>query len=222
MEDQHPSIRIACEGTLTVELDELAEMQHYKDLTEQAYIKGKTSILELGFSFPIFIWEDNGIKWIIDAHQRKRILTKMRDEEGFTIPPLPAVRIQAANKTEAKKKILAQESQYGDITQEGLYEFINEEDSLLDAVDLSGFVDINEFALEYGTPEENVTEDEAPEISPEPAKSELGKVYQLGRHRLYCGDSTIKENVVKLLGEAIQQNTMQDMSTDVSTKHALS
>lgn len=40
------------------------------------------------------------------------------------------------------------------------------------------------------TTEENVVEDEAPEVSSEPAVSELGKVYQLGRHRIMCGDAT--------------------------------
>ena len=35
-----------------------------------------------------------------------------------------------------------------------------------------------------------VEEDEAPEVSSEPAVSKLGEVYQLGRHRVMCGDST--------------------------------
>ena len=45
-----------------------------------------------------------------------------------------------------------------------------------------------------------VEEDEAPEVNEsEPAKSELGKVYQLGNHRLMCGDSTDKKDVEKLM-----------------------
>lgn len=35
-----------------------------------------------------------------------------------------------------------------------------------------------------------VEEDEAPEVSSEPPVSQLGVVYQLGRHRVMCGDST--------------------------------
>ena len=35
-----------------------------------------------------------------------------------------------------------------------------------------------------------VEEDEPPEVSSEPAISKLGEIYQLGRHRLMCGDST--------------------------------
>lgn len=46
-----------------------------------------------------------------------------------------------------------------------------------------------------------VQEDEAPEVDEsEPAKSELGKVYQLGNHRLMCGDSTDEKNILVLLG----------------------
>jgi DNA modification methylase len=44
-----------------------------------------------------------------------------------------------------------------------------------------------------------VEEDEAPEVSDEPAISKIGEVYQLGRHRLMCGDSTKIEDVEKLM-----------------------
>lgn len=44
-----------------------------------------------------------------------------------------------------------------------------------------------------------VEEDEAPEVSQEPPKSELGKVYELGRHRVMCGDSTDKASVELLM-----------------------
>lgn len=48
--------------------------------------------------------------------------------------------------------------------------------------------------------EEEVVEDEAPEVDEsEPAKSELNKVYQLGNHRLMCGDSTDAGSVAILM-----------------------
>ena len=47
---------------------------------------------------------------------------------------------------------------------------------------------------------EEVVEDEAPEVDEsEPAKSELGKVYQLGEHRLMCDDSTDAGSVAILM-----------------------
>ena len=46
---------------------------------------------------------------------------------------------------------------------------------------------------------QDVVEDEIPEqVEP---KSKLGDVWKLGRHRLMCGDSTDKHNVLKLLGQ---------------------
>lgn len=47
--------------------------------------------------------------------------------------------------------------------------------------------------------ETEVEEDEAPEVSDEPPVSKLGEVYQLGRHRVMCGDSTDGLNLTQLL-----------------------
>lgn len=48
--------------------------------------------------------------------------------------------------------------------------------------------------------EQEIQEDEAPEVNEsEPADSELGKVYQLGQHRLMCGDSTDAGSVAILM-----------------------
>jgi len=69
---------------------------------------------------------------------------------------------------------------------------------------LSTQYDIDEL-LEWGFDEKElkiekeVEEDEVPEVSDEPAVSKLGEVYQLGRHRLMCGDSTKIEDVEKLM-----------------------
>ena len=47
--------------------------------------------------------------------------------------------------------------------------------------------------------EPEIEEDEAPEVSSEPPKSKLGEIYQLGRHRVMCGDSTDTEALNTLL-----------------------
>lgn len=46
--------------------------------------------------------------------------------------------------------------------------------------------------------EDDVIEDEVPEVTENPI-SKLGEVYQLGRHRIMCGDSTKIEDVEKLM-----------------------
>jgi len=70
--------------------------------------------------------------------------------------------------------------------------------------ELSTQYDVDEL-LEWGFSEKDlkieteIEEDEAPEVSSEPAISKLGEVYQLGRHRLMCGDATKIEDVEKLM-----------------------
>lgn len=47
--------------------------------------------------------------------------------------------------------------------------------------------------------DDEVIEDEVPEVSTEEPKSKLGEIYQLGRHRVMCGDSTKIEDVERLM-----------------------
>lgn len=47
--------------------------------------------------------------------------------------------------------------------------------------------------------DDEVVEDEVPEVSQEEPKSKAGEIYQLGRHRIMCGDSTKIEDVERLM-----------------------
>lgn len=49
--------------------------------------------------------------------------------------------------------------------------------------------------------DEEIEEDEAPEVSSEPPVSQLGSIYQLGDHRILCGDATDQDAINKLFGE---------------------
>jgi len=125
MEDM--TIKIACQGYTTVPLEELTDLQgNLKDLTEENYVKLRNSMTQYGFSFPVFMWIDtDGTKYIVDAHQRLRTLRKMQ-QEGWTIPPLPADIIHAENRKQAKAKLLLLNSKFGTITREGFDEFVSE------------------------------------------------------------------------------------------------
>lgn len=197
------TVKITCQGAVLVNIDDLNELQEgttpdgekwsLKDLTDENYLKLRQSIFEHGFSFPIFFWSDEtGKKWILDAHQRMRVLKKMR-EEGFIIPLLPADPIQADNKEHAKKKLLLLNSPYGKMTQEGFDTFVSDI-NLEDISDMLVLPDVM-----YGDPEPETQEDTPPAIDEQNTYSELGKMYQLGRHRLMCGDATKIEDVEKLM-----------------------
>lgn len=68
-------------------------------------------------------------------------------------------------------------------------------------LDFSGFdIDwgIDEFDIEQKVAEED--DFDVDSAIPEEPKSKLGDIYQLGNHRLMCGDSTNKDDVEKLMG----------------------
>lgn len=64
-------------------------------------------------------------------------------------------------------------------------------------------IDLSAFDFDWGLtaddPEE-IVEDEAPEVSDEAPTAKRGDVWQLGRHRLMCGDSTSMDDVQTLTG----------------------
>lgn len=62
-------------------------------------------------------------------------------------------------------------------------------------IDLLG---IQGFVLEPADKEAGCEEDEVPQDPP--ARTKLGDLYQLGEHRLLCGDSTKREDVERLMG----------------------
>lgn len=123
------TISIACETKDTMKLDEMTVLQgNLKVRDDSDYEKIKTSILKFKFSFPFFIWHDEKDKknYLVDGTGRYQTLCKMQ-KEGFFIPDLPIVFIQATDKTEAKEKLLRLNSQYGHMTKESVLEFVGGE-----------------------------------------------------------------------------------------------
>ena len=59
--------------------------------------------------------------------------------------------------------------------------------------------------------DKEVEEDEAPEVDEsEPPVSKLGEIYQLGRHRILCGDATKREDVERLMDGVIPELMLTD------------
>ena len=70
------------------------------------------------------------------------------------------------------------------------------------AVELPG-LDLSAFDFDWGLRDElndSVVEDDYDPVLPAEPKSKIGDVYQLGNHRLMCGDSTSLADVQKLVG----------------------
>lgn len=115
-----------------------------KELSELNYKKLRESILKYKFSFPVFAWRDSKSKiWIMDAHQRIKVIAIL-DNEGYIIPKLPTVFIEAKNKREAKELLLLQNSNYGKLSQSGMDIFINEVGFEIDISMMDGILEIPE------------------------------------------------------------------------------
>lgn len=95
------------------EFSEFKELQ--EDFKEDCPIENKKlqdRIIEVGFKYPVFCWQDNKKEsWVVDSHQRLKALRSLKNE-GYEIPKIPYVRISAKNKKEAKKEILYLNSRY--------------------------------------------------------------------------------------------------------------
>lgn len=129
------TISIKCETKDTLELAELTEMQGgLKSRTDIDFDKIKLSIIKYGFSFSLFVWKADK-NYLLDGHGRFNTLCKMQ-KDGYIIPPLPVVYIQAKDKKEAKQKLLRLNSQYGKMTKESVLEFAEDIDLNFDEIAL--------------------------------------------------------------------------------------
>ena len=197
------SIVINCTGSDTIELHQLTEFQgKLKERSAGDIDKIIKSIRKHGFSFPFFVWKNDGKNNVIDGHGRLMALQQMA-AAGEEIPALPCVYISAKNEAEAKEKLLKLNSQYGHMTADSVAACLG---------DIK--IDFDELALPDGVldlgklePEETKDDDEAPALKPdEVADSQRGQLYRLGRHFLYCGDSTSAEDMA-----ALMQGTRADL-----------
>lgn len=150
------------------------------------------SIKEFGFTNPVLIDEDGGL---IAGHGRVMAATKLKLDE------VPCIVLEGLTEAQKKAYIIADNqlplNAGWDLDKLKLeIETLNELDF---DVNVLGFDDDFLSDLLDDGPEEGLTdEDEAPE-PPEVPVSVLGDIWQLGNHRLMCGDSTSIDDVMSML-----------------------
>ena len=119
-------IEINCTGSDTIQLHELTEFQgELKERSAGDIEKIIKSIKKHGFSFPFFVWKNDGKNNVIDGHGRLMALKQMA-AAGEEIPALPCVYISAKNEAEAKEKLLKLNSQYGHMTADSVAAFLGD------------------------------------------------------------------------------------------------
>ena len=171
-------------------IGEIAEYENNAKLHPQEQIDQiARSMEEFGFNDPIAIDENNVI---IEGHGRLLALRQLGETQ------VPVIRLKHLTEEQKKAYILV----HNQLTlNTGFDEEIlaAELESIVD-IDMSDFgfdleiVDINEGPSEV---EEDADFDVTP---PEEPVAKPGDLYQLGNHRLLCGDSTSLDDVAKLMG----------------------
>ena len=195
--DYKGMIEINCTGSDTIQLHQLTEFQgELKERSASDVEKIIKSIKKHGFSFPFFVWKNDGKNNVLDGHGRLMALKQMA-AAGEEIPALPCVYISAKDEAEAKEKLLKLNSQYGHMTADSVAEFLG--DIKIDFDELSlpdGVLDLGKLE-----PEETKGDDEAPAVDEDrEPNSQLGEMYELGNSILLCGDSTNPDDVSRILG----------------------
>lgn len=144
----------------------------------------KASISEFGMSDPIGVWGKDNI--IVEGHGRYLACKELGIDE------VPVIHLDHLTDEQRRAYALA----HNKTAEMSEWDFDLLGDELADIFD----IDMTDFGFEDMTVEEEVEviEDEVPEVPTEP-KAKLGDIYQLGNHRLMCGDSTNITDVEKLL-----------------------
>src|SRR4030095_9688009 len=120
------AVKVTCRTSDSLPLEKIIPFQgDLKTLSKIDYEKLKAAIIKYGLSFPSFIWQKNGSAKCLDGHQRSHVLSEMR-KEGWKIPSVPVVYVDAKNEKEAKEKILLLSSQYGKYSMDSVYGFMSE------------------------------------------------------------------------------------------------
>lgn len=142
------------------------------------------SIKQCGYCSPIVIDEDNVI---LAGHTRLKALKKLKWKE-----------VECVRKTglteEQKKKYRILDNKTNELA-EWDFDLLEQE---IDGLDFDGF----DFGFEMSEFEEpqTIIEDEPPEVDEENEPiTQLGDIWQLGEHRLMCGDSTDRATVERLM-----------------------
>lgn len=145
------------------------------------------SIDEFGWQQPIVVDKNNVI---IVGHTRYLAAKKLGLKE---VP----VKVATGLTPEQVKAYRLADNKTGELT-DWDNDLLNDELSDILDIDMGDFG----FDLDLDNDDENeeAQEDDFDEEPPENPNSKLGQIYQLGRHRLMCGDSTKPEDVKKLVG----------------------
>lgn len=161
----------------------------------------KASIAEFGFNDPIAVWKGNEI---IEGHGRLLAAQEMG------LDKVPVIRLDALTDEQRRAYTLA----HNKLTMNSGFDI----DILTAELGAIEEIDMEQFGFDFSDvmpedemdPEPEAEEDDFDEAPPEEPEAHVGDLYQLGRHRLICGDSTDTYVVDRLMGGVEADMVMTD------------
>lgn len=160
-----------------------------REITQTAYDRLKKQIFTLDVYKPLLVHTDGTV---LGGNMRLRAFREYGIKE---------VTVSIVNAETEEKKI---EYALSDNDQAGR----TDKEKMLSLIEQYPTLELGDYAIHLDEPQtlqgfmdqfKEPIEDDVPDISKDPPISKLGEVYQLGRHRLMCGDATKIEDVEKLM-----------------------
>jgi DNA modification methylase len=163
-------------------LDQLKPYEKNPRRNDHAVKYVAQSIKEFGFKVPIIIDKDNVI---VAGHTRYKAAKKLGMKK------VPCIIADDLTDEQIKAFRLADNK----VTEIAEWDFDLLSDELKDILN----IDMGNLGFDLFEEEPEIIEDDFEAQPPAEPKAKLGDIYQLGEHRLMCGDSTKKEDVEKLM-----------------------
>lgn len=177
-----------------VDINTLKEYEKNAKLHPQEQIEQiKKSIQEFNMIDPIGVWKDNSI---IEGNGRYKACMQLGIKE------VPIIRLDHLTDEERKSYIIAHNklTMNSDFDIDILKTELENLKELDFDLELTGFnIDELDELFKEDEEEQEIIEDDFDIEPPEEPKAKLGDIYQLGNHRLMCGDSTNIDDIKRLL-----------------------
>lgn len=170
------------------------------------------SIERFGFRNPLMVDKDKMV-WCGN--------TRLKSAQKLGLEEVPCIDISDLSEKEIRALALA-DNKTNEIADWDLELLQEELDALVDEFDMADFgfaEELEELLDEIEPQEDDFDVESAIEEITEP-RVKLGEVWQLGEHRLMCGDSTNAEDVAKLMGGQLADLVVTDPPYNVDISNS--